>query len=220
LIIFDQILDFIAPKYCQLTGEEINSGFFSKNGFEILSGEKLIIKEYDNSSPVTGSFSLFSSSNEEIMKLVHKMKYYGKSEIASELGHVIGKKMVEEFSIFHGFDFIIPVPVHKTRLRERGYNQSIKIAEGIARSLGINVLDDLVIRNRYTNSQATLDYEKRPKNVKSAFSLNKKFDLNKIENRNILLCDDVITSGSTIRECALALKNLKIELNAVSVCVS
>ena len=219
MIVIDEILDFIAPKYCQLTGEKIDSGFFSEKGFGILKIDKLILKENKNLGSATNSISLFSSSNEEIMKLIHKMKYYGKSDIAFELGVILGEKMIEEFSIFHGFDFIIPVPVHKTRLRERGYNQSLKIAEGIAQLLEINVLDDLVIRNRYTNSQATLKGSERPENVKSAFSLNNKFDLNKIKNSNILLCDDVITSGSTIRECALALKNLKIELNAVSICV-
>ena len=220
MIVLDEILDFIAPKYCQLTGERINSGFFSEKGFEILQTDKLILKENKNLSPVTKTISLFSSSNEEIMKLIHKMKYYGKSDIAFGLGLVLGKKMIEEFSIFHGFDFIIPVPVHKTRLRERGYNQSLKIAQGIAKEIKIDLLSDLIVRKRYTDSQATLDYEKRPENVKSAFSLNNKFDLNRIKNGNVLLCDDVITSGSTIRECALALNNLEIQLNAVSVCVS
>ncbi len=220
MTILDEILEFIAPRHCLLSGEKIDSCIFSSETLEMFYKDNLIINKDKKLNPVTRSISLFPSSDTQAMALVHKMKYYGKSHIAYELGLILGEKIIKESSIFHGYDFIIPVPVHRTRMRERTYNQSEWLAIGISEKLRISAPDNIIWRNRYTNSQTLLDAKQRPENVRSAFSLNKKFDVSKIKNKSILLCDDVITSGSTLRECALVLESLSTRINAVSICTS
>jgi ComF family protein len=97
---------------------------------------------------------------------------------------------------------IIPVPLYKTRKRERGYNQSEEIARALTRFSQIPVRSEHLLRIRPTSSQTTMSREVREQNVKNAFNCPVK-----IENSNILLIDDVITTGSTVDACAHVLKN-------------
>jgi len=98
---------------------------------------------------------------------------------------------------------IIPVPLHRRRLRERGFNQSLLLARVLASDLG-NRLDYLsLIRNRYTQAQTGLKKKERRKNVKDAFSI---IHPDAIKDKKILLVDDVFTTGHTVNECARSLK--------------
>ncbi|MBW2001524.1 MAG: ComF family protein, partial [Deltaproteobacteria bacterium] len=97
---------------------------------------------------------------------------------------------------------IVPVPLHRRRLRERGLNQSLLLARILAADLG-NQLDYLsLIRNRYTQAQTGLKKKERKKNVKGAFSI---IHPDVIKQQNILLIDDVFTTGHTLNECARTL---------------
>jgi ComF family protein len=100
-------------------------------------------------------------------------------------------------------DFIIPVPLHARRLRERRFNQSALLAQEVAAHEGRAYIPDLLARTRHTVPQQGLNYKQRGKNVHGAFSVNKKVDLGE---KNILLIDDVFTSGATLNECARVLK--------------
>jgi ComF family protein len=102
-------------------------------------------------------------------------------------------------------DFIVPVPIHGKRLQWRGYNQTILLANELSRETSIRTIPDLLIKNKNTAAQTTLRSNKRKVNLKSAFSINEKYtDL--IENSNIMITDDVFTTGSTANECAKVLK--------------
>jgi ComF family protein len=94
------------------------------------------------------------------------------------------------------------VPIHKTKKKERGYNQSDYIAQGVNNILKKKIKYDLIKRIRYTQSQTTLTLEERLANVKGVFEINKKYNL---EGKNILLVDDVLTTGSTLNNCAYTL---------------
>jgi ComF family protein len=117
------------------------------------------------------------------------------------MGISMGKKMFGS----EKYDLIIPVPLHKGRMRERGYNQSYLISEGLSRVLNIPVKAGILIRSRYTDSQTTLSREGRIENVSGAFEIKSKH-IPEIEGRRILLLDDVITTGSTTESCAKTLK--------------
>jgi ComF family protein len=102
-------------------------------------------------------------------------------------------------------DYVVPVPLHISKKRERGYNQSDLICDGVSDVLKIESLKKCLKRKRFTRSQTKLTREERQSNVKDAFEVRKKYK-EIIRDKNIILVDDVITTGSTILECARVLK--------------
>jgi ComF family protein len=103
-------------------------------------------------------------------------------------------------------DIIAPVPLHKRRLFKRRYNQSALLASAISRESGIKANNALLLRVKNTPPQAGLSSGQRKKNVSGAFKLNPKYE-NEVIGKNIILVDDVITTGSTINACTQALLN-------------
>ncbi len=100
-------------------------------------------------------------------------------------------------------DLVVPVPLHLKRLKERGFNQSGLLAGEFARKLGVPVSFDNIIRKNRTEPQTRLNRRERLKNVKGAFELS---GAKSVRGRRILLVDDVITTGTTLSECARTLK--------------
>ena len=139
-----------------------------------------------------------------IKELIHEFKYKGKDYLGKTLGRILSD-FIREYSLPIAYlDCVVPVPLHKTRLREREFNQAQILSEHIAREFKKSVLDDALIRNRFTQTQTELKPQMRFSNVKGSFSVQRK---NAIENKNILLVDDVLTTSATASEAALALKN-------------
>jgi ComF family protein len=129
---------------------------------------------------------------------IHRFKYGEESSRASDLV----ERMTWTLAQMGEFDLIVPVPLHERRLRERGYNQSALLAEGLAQATGIAVRP-LVERTRVTSPQAKLGREDRLANVQGAFRLNPK--LAPEEGKRILLVDDVRTTSATLNACASVL---------------
>jgi len=111
-----------------------------------------------------------------------------------------------------GFDAMAPVPLHPLRLRYRGYNQSLLLAEGLSRSLSISLVPDLLQRCRYTATQSKLSQKERWTNLSGAFRIKPFHD---VKNKNILLVDDLYTTGATGAEASRVLK----AAGAVRVCI-
>jgi len=131
------------------------------------------------------------------------MKYEKMKSIGVLFGREIGSRISEmNFSA----DYIIPVPLHKSRVRDRTYNQSEYICKGINEILNIEILENCLERTRFTETQTHLNKQQRKQNMLGAFKINKKY-LNIIRDKNIILTDDVITTGATILECASILKS-------------
>jgi ComF family protein len=123
------------------------------------------------------------------------------------IGKVFGRELGGRIAgLKEEFHLVIPVPLHKAKHRERTYNQSDYICCGINEITGIPVIENCLKRVRYTESQTRLDFSQRAANVKDAFRLNKKYTEG-IKGKNIILADDLITTGSTILECARILKS-------------
>jgi len=104
-----------------------------------------------------------------------------------------------------GADAIIPVPLHRWRLLKRRYNQSSIMAHDLGRATNRPVIHEGLTRTRATQTQGHLNFEQRRKNVKSAFAVNEKHG-QMIKGKTLILIDDVYTTGSTVKECAKALK--------------
>ena len=163
-------------------------------------------KQYKNHGYLDGLLSLFYfEKDKEIHRIIHSIKYNNRFRTGIYFGRLFSLRH-EEFLNSQKIDYIVPVPLHHLKKAERGYNQSEYISKGISRASGIQYCCSLVKRIRYTRSQTTLTIDERRENVKNAFSVRKR-NLKKIRGKNILLFDDVITTGITVSECARALKN-------------
>lgn len=103
-------------------------------------------------------------------------------------------------------ELIIPVPLHKKRMRQRGYNQALEIARIVSKELGSELVYDVVYRNRDTNVQMDLPAKQRHKNVKDAFSVKENSII--LKNKHICIIDDVMTTSNTVNEVAKCLKKV------------
>lgn len=130
--------------------------------------------------------------------LLHALKFHGELRVGEWLGRRLGEVLATRNLADIGA--VIPVPLHATRLRERGYNQSRVIAIEVALRLGVPLVEPLR-RRRNTRSQTELSRQKRLENVADAFVAEKTLD-----SAPILLVDDVLTTGATLEACALALR--------------
>ncbi|MEK6531565.1 MAG: ComF family protein [Deltaproteobacteria bacterium] len=136
--------------------------------------------------------------SEPVHSAIRSFKYSGRVELASALG-----RLLSEAPLFdERMDFAVPVPLHKDRLRQRGFNQSLLLAREVSKAASIKIDYNNLNRMRVTEPQARLDAKERVKNVRGAFMVK---DTTLFRGKNILLIDDVITTGSTIKECAKAL---------------
>jgi ComF family protein len=152
------------------------------------------------------AYSLFRYED-DIIGLVHQLKFSEKITYARSIGELLLSKVNTEPMLKIDLpDCLLPVPLHVSRLRQRGFNQSIEIARIISKKLKIPMELNSVIRQRSTESQTGLNAKQRKKNIKGAFSVT-----GKINYRHVLIIDDVMTTGSTVNELASLLKKNKVE---------
>lgn len=138
-----------------------------------------------------------------VQHLLHQLKYNNHPEVGVRLGKLYGKDL-KEAGLDKKFDLIIPVPLHKSRKRRRGYNQSEKFAEGLSQLLQIPCDENIVERKIKTTTQTRKTKIERWENVKDVFLVKQS---NKIMGKRILLVDDVITTGATLEACGQQLLN-------------
>ncbi|MFT6258906.1 MAG: ComF family protein [Rickettsiales bacterium] len=139
-------------------------------------------------------------------ELITKFKYFDQINLTKYFSKLMFQKAEE---IIDDIDFIVPVPLHKLRIIKRKYNQSALLAKSISLFADKKPILDLLIRTKNNKPQASLNREKRLKNVESIFKVREKY-LEKIKGKNILLIDDVKTTGATIESCSKILKKEKV----------
>ncbi len=138
-----------------------------------------------------------------VKELIHAFKYKNKDYLGDALSRLM-IDFVKEYNLpIESMDLIVPVPLSKTRLREREYNHALILAGGLGREFNKSVVQDRLIRHRNTGTQTELEDTERFLNVKGAFSVNGQ---DAVRRKNILLVDDVLTTGATCSEAALTLK--------------
>ena len=150
------------------------------------------------------SFYIFDYKKDIIAKkAILALKYNWVKDLAETLNVYIEKERDNIKRL--EFDLIIPMPLHKYRLRERGFNQSSLIAQKISEISGKEIHEDVLIRKTYRKPQAEI--KKRDERAKNISGIFKVIDDDKITGKTILLVDDVATTGATLKECARALKD-------------
>lgn len=134
-----------------------------------------------------------------LRKAMHRLKYRGHTALAVPLGGLMAAYWTE-----HSMpaDVIVPVPLHAARLRERGYNQAALLAREMARQVGLAVDEQALTRQHATAPQVKLDAKQRKENVRDAFRCSD----GALAGKQVLLIDDVCTTGATLEACAVALQ--------------
>lgn len=205
----EYLREFVAPNHCLITGEPLpNNRYLSQKAldrfslapeiWELTSSKLKTIDDFY----LDGLFGLvLAKENSEFMDVIYQMKYLPYKNIGIELGELLGKKINLEIEDTE-LDLIVPIPIHKLKKRERGFNQSDYIAKGVSKFVNVDFKTDSVIRTKFTSTQTNLNSKQRQKNVKGVFEI--KTDFNE---KNLLICDDVYTTGSTMNQLAKALKS-------------
>lgn len=137
--------------------------------------------------------------------LIHHLKYHGRWEIGLLLGRLFGRDMLGS-DFLNPIDWIVPVPLHPRREKERGYNQAEMIARGLSEATSLPVSTGNLVRVIFNPTQTKRTKTQRWENVKGIFEV---VDGALYEGKHLLLVDDVITTGSTIEACGLALQACK-----------
>lgn len=182
---------------CQLDLPITKFENYSPNPVEKLFWLKTSIKE--------ASSGFFYSKKSKIQKIIHAFKYRNNPEAALYMGELLGIQLLTS-KRFKEIDLIIPVPLHPYKHKQRGYNQSEKLAQGIANALNLPI--DTTSLNRITDNstQTKKGLFNRWTNVKHVFDI---ITPESIQNKHVLLVDDVITSGATIEACAKQILQIK-----------
>jgi ComF family protein len=223
---FKAIIDLFFPKVCYACHEVLNDH------------EQDICTDCRNNLPVT-NFHFHKDNNVSkvfyarvkveygtalfrfekkglVQQLIHNLKYKGQESIGVFLGDWLGGelKTVKEYS---EIDIVIPVPLHKNKLKKRGYNQVAQFAEHIASALNVKYIDNVLLKVTNTDSQVLKSRFARWTSNEELFTLQNK---STIANKHILLVDDLITTGATMEACINVLnqaKNIKISVACMAI---
>ncbi len=136
-----------------------------------------------------------------VQNIIHNLKYRGQEDIGSVLGQWLGNEIFKSTS-YQEITMVIPVPLHRKRFRERGYNQVAKFGKEIAKIFEVPYEEKILIKTKYTYKQAKSGGYERWDNIVGSFGLQ---NPNKLKNQHILLVDDLLTTGATLEACATEL---------------
>ena len=165
-----------------------------------IQNNEVLLKFYGRLPLEHASALLFFHKNGIVQELIHHLKYKNRQQVGTFLGDLY----IEELQKIHSqikFDAIIPVPLHKKRMKERGYNQLTTFGQTLSKSLQIPYFEDILHRNTYAVTQTKKTFLERTEAKKTIFEV--EFNENH-HNKHFLLIDDVITTGSTLEQCGKA----------------
>ena len=149
----------------------------------------------------TGAAFLYFNKGGKVQRLIHHLKYKERKDIGIYLGELYGQTL-KYAPHFNSADIIIPVPLHKKKYMQRGYNQSEQFAIGLATSMNIPVNRHLLSRTKATETQTRKSRFSRYQNVKEIFCVESP---DTFTEKHLILVDDVITTGATLESCIHAL---------------
>lgn len=215
--LYNSIYDFAAPHICLICKDLIN---FEKEkrsryicnkcldnlplapDYQYLYNELLVNLGKENLF-IDKPYSLYYGKQEKgFLEVIHGLKYYSKRNVGVEFGKLLWRKINMENPPL--YDYIIPVPIHIAKKRERGYNQSDYISKGVSYASKIPTNRKLIKRYKYTVSQTKLHLDERKSNVRDVFKVIK---IDEVKSKNLLIVDDVLTTGSTLNSMARILKD-------------
>ena len=204
-----RLLDLISPRLCVVCGHRLSvteEAICSKCNFH-LPRTGFHLNAYDNEMarlfwaqiPIERATAFFYyEPHAQTANIIYELKYKNRSDIGCTVGRMLAKEILPA-GFFDGIDGIVPIPLAKKRLRQRGYNQSEEIAQGVSEITGLPIHKKAVRRTVFEGSQTNKGRWERHDNVERVF------ELKAISGRHLLLIDDVVTTGATCLACAKAL---------------
>ena len=168
--------------------------------------------------PLVSAASHFYFTKESLIQhLMHQFKYKGNEDLGLQLGRMMGYA-IRSSNRFHVIDALVPLPLFPFKEKKRGYNQATVLCKGIAEVLSLPVLNNVITRPQHTETQTKKGRIERWRNIEGKFYL---LDPSAIQDKHLLLVDDVVTTGATLEACGnelLAPGNVKLSL--VTLCIA
>lgn len=212
--LIDSIIGLLYPSVCAACGSPLFKweklvctrcrSLLPKTGYELNEDNPLARMFYGKVRLKAVTACYFFSKEGKVQHLIHELKYKSNADAGVFLGQELGKT-IKEAPLFQGIDYLIPVPLHPKREHQRGYNQSMMIAQGISEMTAIHIGDGFMRRSMNTATQTHKSKEERWQNVKDIFEVHHPEQL---EGKYVLLIDDVLTTGATLEACALKLSKI------------
>lgn len=202
----NNLFDFILPRFCcscktKLSDNQDTMCVDCLSKIQRSNSSRLkreFERKFLNNNIIREFYSPFVfEKDKELQHAIHALKYDKKFPVGIFLGKVLAAEIKSSKTNWK-FDLIIPIPLHQLKKAQRGYNQAYYIAKGVGKIFKVKVSDRIVKRIKYTESQTTMNLNEREENIFGAFKV--KWNT-QVRGKNILLLDDVITTGATISEC-------------------
>ena len=222
---FNDFISLLFPNLCSSCGKPLYKGekhictyciyHLPKTNFHIESDNSIYRMFWGRVNIENACSYYYFNKGNKVQNLIHQLKYKSKKEIGIKIGELYGNELIKA-DAYKNIDFIVPVPLHKSKEKKRGYNQSYMFAEGLSNSMKIQIENNIIIRNKASQTQTKKSRIERWDNVSDIFSVK---DFKKLEGKHILIVDDVITTGATIEACAIELSkipNIKISVASIA----
>lgn len=214
--IWSDLRDFFFPRMCLGCGRKL---LFSERGLcvnclmelpktHILNTPENEMEKclWTHTQLQRASALYFYTKGGTLSKILQGMKYQHRKTLCVQMGRLIGTEL-RPSGFFQGIDCLIPVPLHPARLRQRGYNQSEMLAKGISAVTGIPLVTDALVRIHNNATQTHKSGSERWQNTQGLFAPTEHAGL--LENKHVMLVDDVFTTGATLSACILALSSVE-----------
>jgi ComF family protein len=207
-----RLLDLISPRLCVVCGHRLTvteevicarcNFHLPRTGFQHNAYENEMAKLFWGQIPIERATAFFYyEAHAETANILYELKYKDHPEIGEIFGRMFAAE-IKSAGFFDEIDGIVPVPLAKKRQRQRGYNQSEEIAQGISEITGLPIYKKVVKRISFKGSQTNKGRWDRQENVERVFDL---IDAEAVSNKHLLLIDDVVTTGATCIACAKVL---------------
>ena len=212
--IIGTILDIIYPQVCGICGKVSSKSICNKCRARLKSEFKFEMDDYteDVQKNFNEHYYFFKYEN-LIRQQILDLKFHEKPYVYKTIMYFL-KENKKDLKNLEKYDIIIVVPVSISRKKERGYNQSKLLAKEIAQIINVPVSDNIIKKAKDTVPQSTLNKEQRLENAKNVYRVT---NIKKVLNRNILILDDIYTTGSTVNECARVLIEQGIKKDQIGV---
>ena len=211
-----RFLDFISPRACVVCDHRLAPSeralcavclfHLPRTNFHLKPLDNPMAQLFWKLTNVQKAAALFYyQPHSETAQLVYRLKYNNRPDIGEDMGRVMAKEM-QLSDFFSDIDVLLPVPLSCKRLRQRGYNQSEQLAVGISDVTHLPIVTKALRRKDFHQSQTTLNRWQRQENVADTFQLK---DAQQLQDKHVLLIDDICTTGATLISCAHALQDVE-----------
>jgi ComF family protein len=225
---FESLINLFFPKVCYACLNYLNDNedaicISCRHNLPVtnfhFNNDDTVLKVFYGRAKVENATALFRFEKKGIVQqLIHGLKYKGYEKISPLLGDWLGGEL-KTVEAYKNIDIVIPVPLHKNKLKKRGFNQVSGFGKQIAASLNVEYNEDVLIKITNTSSQTSKNRFTRWNQTDELFTLQ---NISSIENKHILLVDDIITTGATLEACITVLnqaKNIKVSIACMATTV-